>query len=281
MGFFKSTALSTISIFAGLCGINKFWNLPEPFRFQFRYFACYAFLAISAAYGVVASAIARLCGRPVLGQYLTAKAYYKLASPILDVRFRIENEEILKTVKPAVIVTNHQSELDILVIGSTFQPNFSVISKKSLKYIPLLGWFMLLSNAVFVDRAKRADAIAVFTEAAQRMKREKLNIWVFAEGTRTYAKEPLLLPLKKGAFHLALQAQAPIIPVAVQNYSHIFHPPTKVFNRGEALVKVLDPISTEGKTVGDLNSLLNEAQDKLKTAMVDIDGYGKEDPKKK
>ncbi|WBW73846.1 1-acylglycerol-3-phosphate O-acyltransferase Slc1 [Schizosaccharomyces osmophilus] len=281
MGFLKSAVLATVSIFAGLCGINKVFCLPEPFRYYFRYFACFTFLAISAAYGVVASAICRLCGHPVLGQYLTAKAYYRMTSPVLDVRFRVENDEILKKNRPAVLVVNHQSELDILLAGSVFHPNFSIISKKSLKYIPLLGWFMLLSDAVFVDRARREDAIALFAKAAQRMKKENLDIWVFAEGTRTYAEKPLLLPLKKGAFHLAVQAQAPIIPIAVQNYSHIFHPPTKVFSRGEALAKVLDPISTVGKTAADVNSLLRETQEKMEAAMIEIDGFGKEDTKTK
>ncbi|EPX73061.1 1-acylglycerol-3-phosphate O-acyltransferase [Schizosaccharomyces octosporus yFS286] len=281
MGFFKSSILATVSVYGGLCGLNKVVNLPEPFRYYFRYFATFTFLAISAAYGVVASAICRLCGQPVLGQYLTAKAYYHITSPVLDVRFRVENEEILRKNKPAVLVVNHQSELDLLLAGKVFQPKFSIISKKSLKYIPLLGWFMLLADAVFVDRARREDAIALFSRAAQRMKAEKLDIWVFAEGTRTYAKEPLLLPLKKGAFHLAVQAQAPIIPIAVQNYSHIFHPPTKVFNKGEALVKILDPIPTAGKTSEDVNSLLRETQEKMEAAMTEINDYGKEDAKTK
>lgn len=109
MGFIKSTLLATVTVFVGLCGINRFFTLPKCIRYHFRYFACHTFLAISSAYGVIASVVARLCGYPVMGQYLTAKAYYGLASTILDFRFKIENEEILRKHKSAVLVVNHQS----------------------------------------------------------------------------------------------------------------------------------------------------------------------------
>ncbi|KAL2312934.1 1-acyl-sn-glycerol-3-phosphate acyltransferase [Schizosaccharomyces pombe] len=210
-----------------------------------------------------------------MGQYLTAKAYYGLASTILDFRFKIENEEILRKHKSAVLVVNHQSELDILAIGRTFGPNYSVIAKKSLRYVPILGWFMILSDVVFIDRSRRSDAIQLFAKAARRMRKENISIWVFAEGTRSYSLKPCLLPLKKGAFHLAVQAQVPIIPIAIQTYGHLFHPPTKVFNKGEALIKVLDPIPTEGKTAEDVNDLLHETETAMNNALVEIDDYGK------
>jgi lysophosphatidate acyltransferase len=107
-----------------------------------------------------------------------------------------------------------------------------VTAKKSLKYWPFLGWFMTLSKTVFIDRANRATARAAFDGAANTMRTERQNVFIFPEGTRSYAEKPELLPFKKGAFHLAIQAQVPIVPVVVANYSNVLNVKRKQFNPG-------------------------------------------------
>jgi lysophosphatidate acyltransferase len=89
-----------------------------------------------------------------------------------------------------------------------------------------------LSKTVFIDRANRATARAAFDNAAKVMKRDRHSVFIFPEGTRSYAEKPELLPFKKGAFHLAVQAQVPIVPIVAANYSHVLNVRTKVFKRG-------------------------------------------------
>lgn len=91
---------------------------------------------------------------------------------------------------------------------------------------------MALSKTVFIDRANRATARAAFDGAAQTMRSERQSVFIFPEGTRSYAEKPELLPFKKGAFHLAIQAQVPIVPVVVANYSHVLNVRKKEVNRG-------------------------------------------------
>ncbi|EEB06896.1 1-acylglycerol-3-phosphate O-acyltransferase [Schizosaccharomyces japonicus yFS275] len=272
----KKLILAGIAAVAGVISLDKYRLVPRQFlSYRIRTFVSTGTLLVAAAYGTVMSAICRCFGRAIMGQYLTSRMYYWLGGTILGIKIRVLNHDILKKRARAVLIVNHQSELDIMVIGRTFTPYCSVIAKNSLRYVPFLGWFMILADVVFINRAKRGEAIKIFANAAERMKREEIKTWVFAEGTRSYATEPKILPLKKGAFHLALQADAPIIPIAVQNYSHIFHPPTKHIQPGTFTIKVLNPISTKGKTTADIPELMAQTTKAMNDALVELDSYGK------
>ena len=113
---------------------------------------------------------------------------------------------------------NHQTALDVLLLGTIFPKYCSVTAKKSLKRTPFLGWFMALSGTVFIDRASRTSALKAFEGAADEMKRKRQSVFIFPEGTRSHAEEPMLLGFKKGAFHLAIQAKVPIVPVVTGCY---------------------------------------------------------------
>lgn len=69
------------------------------------------------------------------------------------------------------------------------------------------------------------------------MNTERQSVYIFPEGTRSYASEPDMLPFKKGAFHLAVQAQVPIVPIVVANYSNVLHMQTRTFRSGRIPVK--------------------------------------------
>ena len=110
-------------------------------------------------------------------------------------------------------------------------------AKSSLKNMPFLGWFMRLSGTVFIDRANSSSARHAMAGAAEEIQRDRQSVYMFPEGTRSYAKEPMLLPFKKGAFHLAVQAGVPIVPVVVANYSDILYVQSWKFNSGSILIK--------------------------------------------
>ena len=96
---------------------------------------------------------------------------------------------------------------------------------------------MTLSYTVFIDRGNRQSARATFDGAAETMRRERQNVFIFVEGTRSYTDRPDMLPFKKGAFHLAVQAKVPIVPVVVGNYSNILSLRRKVFKSGMIPIK--------------------------------------------
>ena len=96
---------------------------------------------------------------------------------------------------------------------------------------------MSLSGTVFIDRVDRSQAMKAFEGAAREMKEHRQNVFIFPEGTRSYAREPVLLPFKKGAFHLAVQAGVDICPVVAENYSRVLDVRARRFVGGTIRVK--------------------------------------------
>jgi lysophosphatidate acyltransferase len=98
----------------------------------------------------------------------------------------------------------------------------SIMSKKEIQWTPL-GGFMAMSGTVFVDRGNNAKAVRSLAAAGEAMKSRKTSLWMYPEGTRHSQEEPTMLPLKKGGFHLAVQAGIPIVPVVTENYWNLYH----------------------------------------------------------
>jgi len=143
----------------------------------------------------------------------------------MGIEFKVEDEEYMST-PSAIYVGNHQSMLDILYLGRIFPKKCSIMAKKELKWAPLLGQYMSLSGAVFVDRSNNKDALKALAAAGEDMKSKGVSLWVFPEGTRSSSEAPNLLAFKKGAFHLAVQAGVPIIPVVCENYWRLYRKDT-------------------------------------------------------
>ncbi|KAF1973935.1 acyltransferase-domain-containing protein [Bimuria novae-zelandiae CBS 107.79] len=237
-------------------------KLAQLTSFAAFFITSFIMMSMCALYGVFASIVLRAVGYGGLSQWTVAKAFKWSMWWTTGVTFRISNdggEENLLT-RPVVFLGNHQTELDVLMLGCTFPPYTSVTAKKSLKWVPFLGWFMTLSKTVFIDRANRTSARATFDSAAQTMRTERQNVFIFPEGTRSYAEQPELLPFKKGAFHLAIQAQVPIVPIVVANYSHVLNVKKREFNPGVIDVSVLPPISTKGKTAADVDEMTTKTR---------------------
>ncbi|KAI0180012.1 acyltransferase-domain-containing protein [Hypoxylon sp. FL1284] len=234
-----------------------------------RSLSAYISLIICASYGVLASIVLRILGREQIAQWVTARAFKYIMALTIGVTFEVSDpKHHLDTVRPAVFIGNHQTELDVLMLGCMFPKYCSVTAKKSLKKVPFLGWFMALSGTVFIDRKNSKDARSAMAGAASEIQKRKQSVYMFPEGTRSYTKDPELLPFKKGAFHLAVQAGVPIVPVVVANYSHVLYIKDFVFRSGKIPVKVLDPIPTAGLQPEDVDELARNTRDLMLKEMV-------------
>ena len=114
---------------------------------------------------------------------------------------------------------------------------------------------MTASETLFIDRSNRSSSLSVFAGAAQTMRARRQSVYIFPEGTRSYARTPTLLPFKKGAFHLAVQAQVPVVPIVVANYAHVLDVGRRVFRAGSVPVSVLPAIDTAGLAAADVDAL--------------------------
>ncbi|KAL2015606.1 hypothetical protein VTK56DRAFT_5185 [Thermocarpiscus australiensis] len=252
--------------FAGYTGLTVFFYMlsvvvPKAGFFA-RSLASYLSLIVCSLYGVVASIVLRLLGYSQLSQWTVARSFKFVMGLTTGVTFDVEDPKgHLEKVRPAVFIGNHQTELDVLMLGCMFPKYCSVTAKSSLRRTPFLGWFMALSGSIFIDRANSKDAREAMRGAADEIRNRRQSVYMFPEGTRSYAKEPMLLPFKKGAFHLAVQAQVPIVPVVVANYSHILWIKGLVFRSGRIPCKVLDPIPTTGLTAADVDELTRSTRE--------------------
>ncbi|KAM0514101.1 hypothetical protein ACHAPE_007191 [Trichoderma viride] len=239
--------------------------------FVARSLAAYISLIACALYGVLASILLTLIGKRQIAQWAVARAFHFTMRYTTGIEFVVDDpENILGSTRPAVFIGNHQTELDVLMLGAIFPKYCSVTAKAQLKRVPFLGWFMTLSGTIFIDRKNSQGARSAMDGAANEIKTKRQSVYMFPEGTRSYAKEPMLLPFKKGAFHLAVQSGVPIVPIVVANYSHILYVKSLVFNSGKIPIKVLAPIPTANLTTADVDELTRETRELMLSELISL-----------
>lgn len=141
-----------------------------------------------------------------------------------------------------VMVSNHQSGADILVIFSLYA-HFKWVSKKSLFLFPFIGWNMFLNRYIALDRASGSSMRRMMEEARKNI-RQGNSIMIFPEGTRS--KDGRIQPFKSGAFQLALQTKSPILPIAIKGTSRAIRKGGFLINRNYDIeAVVLEPIPYE------------------------------------
>ncbi|KAI9297181.1 1-acylglycerol-3-phosphate acyltransferase [Neoconidiobolus thromboides FSU 785] len=222
--------------------------------------------------GVVVSVICRVLGKEAYVHYITGRFFSFISQLFLNVKFNVLDDSVIKEYngKPAIYIGNHQSTLDVSFLGTIYPKNTAIIVKKSLRYVPFLGQYLMFSNTLMIDRQNAKQAIDQSNELARRMTEKQMGVFVYAEGTRSGFETPDLLPFKKGAFHLAIQTGFPIIPIVYSNTSHIFNMKKWRFESGGMGMKVLPPIITKGKTKDDLEDLMEETHKAMKDCLKEI-----------
>ncbi len=176
--------------------------------------------------------------RLVLHMYSCAWAsFYIVSNPLW--RARIRGRSRLRWHGPAVIVANHLSLLDILVLYGLFRP-FKWVSKASLFKIPIVGWNMWINDYVPVERGDRESVKHMMAHCRRHLARGT-PLLLFPEGTR--AVDGRLQRFKDGAFRLAFEAKVPLIPIAISGTSQALPKRGLVMReRMHALAEVLEPL---------------------------------------
>ncbi|ETE58413.1 1-acyl-sn-glycerol-3-phosphate acyltransferase alpha, partial [Ophiophagus hannah] len=131
-----------------------------------------------------------------------------------------------------------------------------------LMYMGTVGLACWLGGIIFINRKKTKDAISVMSEAAQTMLSQDVRVWVFPEGTRNHNGS--MLPFKRGAFHLAVQTQVPLIPVVISSYRDFYSKKDRRFTTGRCIVQVLSSVPTKGLRAEDVPALT----DRVRQAML-------------
>lgn len=139
--------------------------------------------------------------------------YGRLMLWVSRVELVVEGREHLEGEGAAVLVFNHTSLLDVFLITAVMPRRASCVGKKEMLRIPILGQAFWLMGFALVDRGDSARAHASLERMTRRMRRLGLRVVVAPEGTRTRTGE--MGSFKLGAFHMAMDTGAPIVPIAV------------------------------------------------------------------
>jgi putative phosphoserine phosphatase/1-acylglycerol-3-phosphate O-acyltransferase len=175
----------------------------------------------------------------------------ELATSLAGVDLRVEGEENLWARRPAVFIFNHQSALDAILMVKLLRRDLTGIGKKEIKRNPIFGPVFTAAGIVFVDRANSAKAIAALEPAVDAL-REGRSLVIAPEGTRS--RTPRLGRFKKGAFHMAMQAGVPIVPVVFRNVLDALPRDALVVRPATIEAVVLPPVDTSHWTPEGLDA---------------------------
>lgn len=197
---------------------------------------------------------------------ILAQLYSQVGRRIIGMKIVHHNEEIMTNHEPCVVVSNHQSNWDLFIVGSIVPKRMVSLGKKSLKWVPFFGQVYWLSGNILVDRDNRKKAMEAMAVTKNALTTKDTSIWFFAEGTRNHGKN--MLPFKKGAFVTAVNAGVPIIPVCTSAYLDGFD--LNKLDNGTTHITVLEPIETKGLTLDEVDQLMLDTHLAMMDALEDL-----------
>ena len=201
----------------------------------------------------------------VILMWLTKKSWFSppvvrfvimLSFRAVGVSFEIEGLEHLDPKQTYLIVANHQSIMDVPALYNYLPGNLGFLAKKEIRRVPILGVGISQLGMVYVDRQNREKARRSTDRVKQRLN-EGMSFIVFPEGTRS--EDGKLGPLKKGAFHVAMDVGAMVVPVTIKNAYQIMPKSGRHIYPGVVRTYVHAPIdATKFKTIESLKERVGE-----------------------
>lgn len=243
--------------------IWQIWHYFTTMLALIRYILLGIWIAIVTTIGIV------ICfSRPRHPENLSDLCYLiQLAKYFLGIDMRRRNDHYLKEGHPGVVISNHQSNFDIIPGAYIIPPKTYTIGKKSILYIPFFGLFYYLTGNILIDRHNKKKAFGTLDAAANAILKEDKSIWIMPEGTRSKGRG--LLPFKKGPFVTAIKTQRPVTIIAWSNY--VGKLDLNKPRAGVILTEVLPPIETTGLTLDDVNILKEKCYNQLKMTIQRLD----------
>ncbi len=168
-----------------------------------------------------------------------------------------------------VFAVNHKGALDIPVLQAYLPYDFKWIAKKSLFYIPFVGWAMGLAGYIPIDRKHGGRAYVKSINDAIRRVKGGVSVIIFPEGTRHQGKG--LLPFKKGGFVIATRSGSPVVPVAISGTEKVMKKGSLVIKPATVRVNIGSPIESRGLDDRSLCELTREKMEALLKEIEDKD----------
>lgn len=169
--------------------------------------------------------------------------------------------------QPAIYIGNHQNNYDMVTIAAMVPERTVSIGKKSLIWIPFFGLVYWATGNIFIHREKRSSAINTMNQVGDIIREKRISIWMFPEGTRSRGRG--LLPFKSGAFHTAVAAGVPIVPVVCSTLHNKVD--LNRLNNGTVICEQLDPIDTSGYDRDNIKELIEKCHQIMAAKLAELD----------
>lgn len=173
---------------------------------------------------------------------VTSTVGAEVALAVAGVRVRVlEGREHLRE-RPSVFLFNHQSNIDPIVVMKLLGHGFTAVGKAEAKKIPFFGPMFQLAGVAFIDRSNAQQARQALQEPVEKIRHDRLSLMIAPEGTRS--RTPKLGPFKKGPFHIAMQAQVPVVSIVLRGAGELMRRGDQTIRSGEIEVVILAPVDT-------------------------------------
>ena len=169
--------------------------------------------------------------------------------------------------QPAIYIANHQNNYDMVTISSMTPKKTVTIGKRSLIWIPFFGLVYWATGNIFINREKRSSAISTMAKVGEIIKKRQISIWMFPEGTRSRGRG--LLPFKTGAFHTAISAGVPIIPIVCSTLHNKID--LNRWDNGTVICEELEPIDTSSYNRDNLKDLIERCHQVMQKRIAELD----------
>lgn len=226
----------------------------------YKYIVIYPLLGLSTSVLGIAAATLAIFVNPKAGT-LVGVIWAKFNSYITPMFVKVIGKENIDPEKSYVVVANHTSLYDILMIYGWFPVDFKWVMKMELRRVPFLGYSCYKIGHIFIDRSNSQTAIETINKARERIEKGT-SIMFFPEGTRS--RDGNILPFKKGAFNFALDMNLPLLPVSITGTGNILPSKTTALFPGKAKMIIHEPLSIEGYSRENLEELIEATRNIIK-----------------
>lgn len=179
---------------------------------------------------------------------------------IAGVKLTVTGKENVPKNEPVIFIANHCSHLDIGCLCAALPVNLHFMGKKELIFTPVVGWYMFVAGHIFIDRSNKKKAILSISKAAKKIAEGK-SVVIFPEGTRS--KTGKLGTIKKGAFHLALQANVKIVPVTINGTFNVWKSGSFKITPNNVSVIIGNPIDQSAYNKINLADFVKKGTEKI------------------